>query len=670
MTASSAFSQQYASTPSGDIVKRDYLAREARSTQLTRAVPADLLGLAQWVCWRYEMRDDKRTKVPYNAVTGKRADSTKPATWTTFTQARDAYLRDGHDGLGFVFAGELVGIDVDDCRDAETGALAEWARPLLALFAGCYMEISPSGTGVHIILHGTLPSGGNRTPYASGVVEMYNTGRFFTMTGDLLGECGATANIETRQRAIETLHGELFPNAKKQRGPRPEPRPVSLDDAALLKLALTPNTGAGRDLLALWRGDISAYGDDDSRADFNLARHLVFWTGGDAPRIERLMRSSALVRDKWDEKSGKYDTYLLRTIDNAISASSGRYYSGAQADSIHCQVVSGSQEAPDQETSAVQPSKDDVKTVAQLRRENEQLRRELTKARARIKELEQAQRWERKLRANKHISATTKAVLAAANEHYAAAKELEGTHLRMVYLPAIAKAAGVSERTVSTTLRDAKEKMGACDKETRPEVSTRSGKLVDRTFYAPAPVLLEKPEALKPETPRNHGGKRVCPECGSRHLRVRIRAQVTCLACGNKWETVSAERILRGDEEEMTAKSDAMLAAGTFLDGQVDGGSSDENCAVFSQREDKDAENSAVDKMAAAPAMNHRDERAEVLALVAQLPNGWRTRIPVGLNHNEGGTAVRWQTFTAQADNVLIDEALRQLKIRAAAYAS
>ena len=62
--------------------------------------------------------------------------------------------------------------------------------------------------------------------------------------------------------------------------------------------------------------------------------------------------------------------------------------------------------------------------------------------------------------------------------------------------------------------------------------------------------------------------------------------------------------------------------------------------------------------------MNHHDERAALLALLGSPPLHW-DRIPVGLEGNVGGSEARWRVWTAHADNALIDEALRSLRIRA-----
>lgn len=54
---------------------------------------------------------------------------------------------------------------------------------------------------------------------------------------------------------------------------------------------------------------------DASAADAALASHLAWWTGRNGQRIERLMRKSALRRDKWDS----HPDYLRRSIANVLA---------------------------------------------------------------------------------------------------------------------------------------------------------------------------------------------------------------------------------------------------------------------------------------------------------------------------------------------------------------
>jgi putative DNA primase/helicase len=158
-------------------------------TLIPENIPAELTGRPQWVVWRYERREGKWTKIPRTPSTGLRASSTDLMTWASFEEALAAY--DGgtpappYDGIGFVFssADPYVGIDLDDCRDPESGELAGWAREILERVASdAYVEVSPSGTGIHIVVEGSVRGGGMRR----GSIEMYSMNRYFALTGHVL----------------------------------------------------------------------------------------------------------------------------------------------------------------------------------------------------------------------------------------------------------------------------------------------------------------------------------------------------------------------------------------------------------------------------------------------------------------------------------------------------
>jgi putative DNA primase/helicase len=155
-------------------------------TPSTENIPEQLTDRPQWVCWRLEMRGGKPTKVPYIAGTNSRASSTDLMTWSSFEYAFAAYEagEPPYDGIGFVFcsADPLAGIDLDGCRNPETGEVAPWAQKIVADASEGYVEASPSGTGVHIIVEGRVRDGGLRR----GPVEMYSRDRFFTITGAVL----------------------------------------------------------------------------------------------------------------------------------------------------------------------------------------------------------------------------------------------------------------------------------------------------------------------------------------------------------------------------------------------------------------------------------------------------------------------------------------------------
>jgi len=85
------------------------------------------------------------------------------------------------DGVGFVLNGDgIAAIDLDHCVTDE--GLEPWAADIVARCAGTYIELSPSGTGLHIFGYATVGHG------RRGVgVEVYDRGRYFTVTGNVWG---------------------------------------------------------------------------------------------------------------------------------------------------------------------------------------------------------------------------------------------------------------------------------------------------------------------------------------------------------------------------------------------------------------------------------------------------------------------------------------------------
>ena len=285
--------------------------------RLLTFVPVELRSLEQWVVWRLEPRAGKPTKVPYSPLRRTPASTTNPATWASFDQAMVAWRgSDCYAGVGFVFSGDdpYCGVDLDDCLDGGGALTTAAARIVQAL--DTYTEISPSGRGFRLFLRGALPPGANR----KGKVEMYDRGRYFTVTGRHLP--GTPTTLEDRQQELEALHAEIFPAPAPRRARWPSTVRGTGDDAQLLARARSAKNG--RKFMDLfYRGDLSSYRGDDSTADLALCGHLAFWCGGDAERIDRLFRQSALMREKWDSRRGN-TTYGALTIGKALGAGRGR----------------------------------------------------------------------------------------------------------------------------------------------------------------------------------------------------------------------------------------------------------------------------------------------------------------------------------------------------------
>ncbi len=93
----------------------------------------------------------------------------------------------------------------------------------------------------------------------------------------------------------------------------------ALPDDELLERARHARNGH-RFRLLFDEGCTETFAGDHSRADLALRCMLAFWTGGDASRIDRLLRRSTLMRSKWDERhAADGSTYRQMTIHKALS---------------------------------------------------------------------------------------------------------------------------------------------------------------------------------------------------------------------------------------------------------------------------------------------------------------------------------------------------------------
>ena len=178
-------------------------------------IPQEMKDRDHWVVWKWETRNGKKTKPPYDPKTSRRASHSDSATWGTFEDPVKALDR-GFDGIGFVFTEKdpLCGIDLDKCRDPASGEIATWALGIIQDFDS-YSEISPSKTGLKIFIKGKLPGGGIKTKH----VEIYDHLRYFTVTGERYGDLG---DIKENQEALDRLVKKLRPPEKPKAKTTPQ----------------------------------------------------------------------------------------------------------------------------------------------------------------------------------------------------------------------------------------------------------------------------------------------------------------------------------------------------------------------------------------------------------------------------------------------------------------
>ncbi|WP_442957034.1 phage/plasmid primase, P4 family [Peribacillus sp. Aquil_B8] len=245
------------------------------------------------------------------------AQSNNRRTWSTFQSIVHRYNQGGYDGIGFMFSKDdpFIGIDIDHC--VNEGALTELAEDVIETVQS-YTEYSPSGQGVHIIAKGKLPLKGPGTGRKNpGMgLEVYRHGRYFTFTGDSLGEIPIVERSDELKILFDKYLKEKEMPAPKVRTEQREREDFStLSNADLWERMF--NSKSGGSIKNLFQGLL--INGDHSSTDMALCNHLAFWADKDVAKMDSMFRESNLLREKWDKPhSSDGRTYGQMTIDAAV----------------------------------------------------------------------------------------------------------------------------------------------------------------------------------------------------------------------------------------------------------------------------------------------------------------------------------------------------------------
>lgn len=274
--------------------------------------------MSVWLLWKKENRNDRPTKVPYKSP-GVFGSSTDPTTWSTYYQLKEKYFKQTpfsqERGIGIVFedTANIVGVDFDHC--IKDGVLHSDVEKFVKE-ANTYTEISPSGTGLHLLFQKTskIELLANKHHFETYAIEIYTTGRYFTFT-ESEHELSKELRTITPDDFTTLLSTIGYPWKKLE--PvyiQTQPTNNSLDDNELLEKMFASKNG--QRIKKLWNGDASEYNQDFSSADHALCMHLAFWTGKNYQQIEKLWLSSPLGQRK---KTQEREDYRQRTLQSAIS---------------------------------------------------------------------------------------------------------------------------------------------------------------------------------------------------------------------------------------------------------------------------------------------------------------------------------------------------------------
>lgn len=280
-------------------------------------IPTELVELDQWCVFKKAWMPERQkfTKVPFNPLTGQPAKSNDPQTWVSFDDAESH--APNWDGIGFFFHEGYYGVDLDNVESAviryqngefDDNIVADFIDTLTS-----YAEISPSGTGVHIICRGELPPGGRR----KGDIEMYDHGRFFTMTGKRIGPYLGVFD-DAGIGKINFLHhkyiGENDIKVTDLSAVRIDGNDLEIED--IIDAAL--DSANGLRFQAFMSGQWKQFYPSQSEADMSFANDLAFWCARDFDKMDAIFRRSGMMRDKWDAKR-ENSTYGQITLTKAIN---------------------------------------------------------------------------------------------------------------------------------------------------------------------------------------------------------------------------------------------------------------------------------------------------------------------------------------------------------------
>lgn len=273
----------------------------------------------RWCNWKLVERNGKKTKIPIDSKTGQSARSNDSSTWSSFEDAVEGL--EYYTGIGYFFAEPYMGIDIDDVskdlerferNDLSDNIIFEMYESLKS-----YAEVSPSGNGIHIILKGTVPGGRKRKDN----VEMYDHGRFFTMTGKSLGKYKEIN--EPDPKSVQRIYNKYLESDKVVRIESID-RGVEHDLSEMEIVGRISQSKQDSMFRAFMNDGWQAHYSSQSEADMAFANMLAFWCARDFAKMDSLFRQSSLMRDKWDEKRGK-TTYGEGTLYKAINETQNVY---------------------------------------------------------------------------------------------------------------------------------------------------------------------------------------------------------------------------------------------------------------------------------------------------------------------------------------------------------
>ncbi|MGO1580126.1 MAG: hypothetical protein ACTHWZ_01775 [Peptoniphilaceae bacterium] len=302
-------------------------------------VPEEMKDLPRWIKWKKVAKKNKHgntkwTKIPYSIKDNSSFNWNNPNKWESYNTAKK--YTDEFDGLGYVLVEKdnIVAIDLDNC--IENRKLNSFAKKIIEIFSGTYMELSQSEKGIHIFLKGSISKNLNLQNLG---IEMYKDNRYIALTGDL----GADKYFEpsnillNKDKEIKDLYNYCIEEDRKRFKKKHEINTERIIEKSLSKelnstvnissLNKVPDVNTILDTMDRTNPIASnliegnSYTGDPSRDDFIFLLLAKNYSHGNPSLMEELFLKTSLNRLGTGQKrksDTKYIEYLHKTIDKVL----------------------------------------------------------------------------------------------------------------------------------------------------------------------------------------------------------------------------------------------------------------------------------------------------------------------------------------------------------------
>lgn len=273
-------------------------------------IPEVMKQEALWCIW-------KKGKIPCNPQNPScNAKSNDKNTFSDFETARKTFENGEYEGLGIGIFNGFSAIDIDHC--IENGKLSDLAKDIIDKM-GSYTEISPSGTGIHIIftvkdfeynkdLYYVNNQKSGLEVYVSGA-----TSKFVTITGNAFNNNPVVDGSLVLQKILDTY---MRRNSKEIKKSENRDVTINITDCEFLKIGLEKD----KKLIAYWNGERVLKDKSESENDMGFIAKLLYWTNNNVEEAIRAFKSSPYVsqKDQYHLEKLERPDYLPRVIEAAM----------------------------------------------------------------------------------------------------------------------------------------------------------------------------------------------------------------------------------------------------------------------------------------------------------------------------------------------------------------